>query len=330
MEKKTKSNVVIIGFILFVAFIVIGIICLTQNNSNTTNTYTNTSNTEKKNPYTVSNQYDGTYYFKLESTYYIWAIGLVTFNNGNCEVKYTKLTKNSIDYVIDDEYKFKGFCGLNSNDENSFYFSLNDELYVYKCEHTENGFNCSLKSTYDLTGNSNKDLSLKLLSDSENKDTFYTKFVNDEKINWKIQVEQKEAEEKAKKEAKEQAKKEAEEKAKAEEEENFKASCQTYTFEQMARNPDNFKGTNVKLTGEVIQTMYDTNSVNLRVNITKKENYTDTIYVTYNTKIGEDKILEDDIITIYGTSMGDCSYKTVLGSEVTLPLISAKYITINN
>lgn len=332
MEKKKMDNgtkiCIMVMVCAIIGFLVAYFITNSQNYNYTTSS---TNTTENKNPYTVSNQYDGTYYFKLESTYYSWAVGIITFNNGNCEVKYTKPSKYS---VIDDEYKFKGFCGLNSNDENSFYFNLNDELYVYKCEYTENGFNCTLKSTYDLTGNSNKDLSLKLLSDSENKDTFYTKFVNDEKTNWKTQVEQKEAEEKARKEAEEKAKKEAEEKAKAEEEQNFKASCQTYTFEQMARNPDNFKGTNVKLTGEVIQALYGTNSVDLRVNITKKGSYstyyTDTVYVTYNTKAGEDKILEKDIITLYGTSLGDYTYKSTIGATVNLPLISAKYITINN
>ena len=148
---------------------------------------------------------------------------------------------------------------------------------------------------------------------------------NEEKTKWKAEKEKKKAEEKAKKEAEEKAQKEAEEKS-------FKESCKTYTFEQMARNPDNFNGTNVKLTGEVIQALYSSNSVDLRVNITKKGTYspyyTDTVYVTYDTKTGEDKILEDDIITIYGTSMGDYTYKSTIGATINLPLISAKYIEL--
>lgn len=43
-----------------------------------------------------------------------------------------------------------------------------------------------------------------------------------------------------------------------------------FTFEQIARNPDKFKGTNVKIIGEVVQVLYGSNSVDLRVNITKK------------------------------------------------------------
>lgn len=131
----------------------------------------------------------------------------------------------------------------------------------------------------------------------------------------------------------EKAQKEAEEKAKKEQEEkNFKESCKTYTFEQIARNPEKFKGTNVKVTGEVIQAIYNSSSVDLRVNITKQGKYstyyTDTIYVVYYPKEGEDKILEDDIVTIYGISQGDYSYISTIGSKVTLPLIYGKYIQI--
>ncbi len=130
---------------------------------------------------------------------------------------------------------------------------------------------------------------------------------------------------------------EREEREKAEklvqEEIEFKASCSTYTFKEIARNPENFKGTNVKLTGEVIQTIYGTYSTVLRVNITKEGNYTtyysDTVYVTYYPEQGEDKILEDDIITIWGTSKGDTSYTSTMGGTITLPHIEAKYITIN-
>lgn len=328
MDKGTRICIIIMISVI-IAVVATFVARNLQSDDYTTNTYNNTSKTENKNPYKVTNKYDGTYYFKLESTYNFWAIGIITFDNGNCQAKYTIPSNFS---SKNDEYNFKGYCGLNSEDENSFYFSLNNKQYTYKCEHIDDGFNCVLKSTYDLTGNTNENLSLKLLSDTEDKDTFYTKFVNDEKIKWQEGVKQKEAEEKAKKEAEEKAKKEAEEKAKAEEEQNFKASCQTYTFEQMARNPESFKGTNVKLTGEVVQALYGSNSVDLRVNITKKGTYspyyTDTVYVTYDTKTGEDKILEDDIITIYGTSMGDYTYKSTIGATINLPLISAKYIEL--
>lgn len=144
-----------------------------------------------------------------------------------------------------------------------------------------------------------------------------------------------EKEARLKKEAKEKAQREAEEKARKEKEEkDFKAKCKTYTYQQIARNPEKFKGTNVKLTGKVMQALYGDDSVDLRVNITKQGtyyiSYTDTVYVTYDIEEGEDKILEDDIITIYGTSLGDYTYTSTMGAPITLPLIDGKYITINN
>lgn len=154
------------------------------------------------------------------------------------------------------------------------------------------------------------------------------------------------AEEKAEREAKEKAQKEAEEKkekeeaekkakeeaeAKKKEEKEFKESCKKYTFKEIARNPEKYVGQKMKFTGEVIQVSegwFD--SVDIRLNITKNEYgwYEDTIYCTYTYKEGEGKILEDDIVTIYGTCEGDYTYTSVMGASVTLPKINIEYITI--
>ena len=150
----------------------------------------------------------------------------------------------------------------------------------------------------------------------------------------KEEQERKEQEEKEEQERKEQEEKEEQERKKQEEIQNFKDSCDSYTYEQLARNPDKVKGKNVKVTGEVIQVVNNNTSTELRVNITKNEaysvtSYSDTIYVVYTPKAGEDKILEDDIITIYGISEGDTSYTSSLNIKITLPKINAKYIEID-
>ena len=147
---------------------------------------------------------------------------------------------------------------------------------------------------------------------------------------------QREAEEKAQKEA--EAKAEAEKKAEEErkrqkqEEQNFKNSCSNYTYKEIARNPSNYNGKNVRFTGEVIQVSEDYwgDGVTIRLNVTKDKYgyYDDTIYCTYTYSSGESKILEDDIITIYGTCKGDTSYTSVLGSTITLPKVEIKYLTI--
>lgn len=326
MKKRDKSTKICI-VIMIIAIISVVVTLIITNSQN--NNYSSSITSKEENPYKVANEYDGTYSFKMESSYdtgYSFiSLGIITFENGKCKAKYVVQSEGS---DTDYKYEYEGFCGLNNNDENNFYFNLNKGNYIYKCLKSETGFDCILKSDYDLSRDTKQaNLKLESLNNTDDLNAFYSKFVNEEKAKWKAEKEKKKAEEKAKKEAEEKAQKEVEEKS-------FKESCKTFTFEQIARNPENFKGTKVKLTGEVIQALYDTNSVDLRVNITKKGNYspyyTDTIYVTYNTTAGEDKILENDIITIYGTSMGDYTYKSTIGAIINLPLISAKYIEINN
>lgn len=114
--------------------------------------------------------------------------------------------------------------------------------------------------------------------------------------------------------------------------EEFISQCQSITYNDIARNPDNYKGTKAVFTGEVVQVTEGWfNSVIMRVNVTKGsyEIWDDTVYVTYTYADGESKILEDDIITMYGTLKGSETYTTVLGASVTIPKFEAKYINLN-
>ena len=112
----------------------------------------------------------------------------------------------------------------------------------------------------------------------------------------------------------------------------YKSKCKDYTYKGIARNPEKVKGEYAVVTGEVIQVLEDGNDVELRVNITKESwGYTDTIYVTYTRKsTNEDRILEDDIVTIWGTLEGLLSYDSTLGKQVTLPWLDAEYINIDS
>lgn len=121
--------------------------------------------------------------------------------------------------------------------------------------------------------------------------------------------------------------------------EEYKKDCKSYTYKEISRNPKNYVGKKAKFEGEVVQVMENKNSVTLRVNVTKTENslmesgylYSDTIYVEYTRKSdSESRILDDDIVTMYGVLNGTKSYSSVLGGEVTIPLFNAEYIDIQN
>jgi len=120
----------------------------------------------------------------------------------------------------------------------------------------------------------------------------------------------------------------------------YKEACKKYEYKDIARNPNDYEGKMAKFTGQVIQvqesSFLGTKTLTLRVNVTAEENefaeggylYEDTVYVTYYPSEDESRILEDDIITMYGELTGVETYDTVLGSTVTIPSMTAEYIDI--
>lgn len=114
----------------------------------------------------------------------------------------------------------------------------------------------------------------------------------------------------------------------------YKAKCQTYTYNEIARNPENYVGTYAKYTGEVVQVMEgDDGYCELRITITKKNDgyssyYTDAIYASYTRKLGESRLLEGDLVTAYGQNDGLFSYITVRGDEITVPYVVLEYVEL--
>ena len=232
------------------------------------------------------------------------------------------------------EYEYVSSTLENNSTEKTEKLVTNENISSEEMKEIYNekkGDNTNFK-TYTIWFFSDKDTALK----ANNYELGYVTSKDGEIIVENLQeIKQAEEEKKAEEESKkiaEKAEEEAKKKAEKEEKE-FKESCKKYSFEELARNPDKIEGTNVKITGEVIQALYESDSVDLRINITKEGTYTtyytDTVYVVYYPEDGEDKILEDDIITVYGTAQGDYSYTSTIGAKITLPLIYGKYVTIN-
>ena len=112
----------------------------------------------------------------------------------------------------------------------------------------------------------------------------------------------------------------------------FISKCERFTYKDIARNPDNFNSKHIKLDGEVIQVSEGLfNSVTLRVSSRKDElGFDEDIYlIKYKYNDGESKILEEDNITIWGICNGVTSYKSVLGSTVTIPSVDMQYYSIS-
>ncbi|MFP7254260.1 toxin regulator [Terribacillus goriensis] len=138
------------------------------------------------------------------------------------------------------------------------------------------------------------------------------------------EAEAKEAEEKRK--AEEKAKEEAEAKAKAEEEAKAKAEAEAkekqgyntgVTYDQLARTPDDYIGEKVKFSGKVVQVMEGDGITQIRFAV--NDNYDTILLGEFDASVVDSRILEDDELTIYGTSGGVITYESTMGGNITIP-----------
>lgn len=116
-------------------------------------------------------------------------------------------------------------------------------------------------------------------------------------------------------------KKEEEEKKEAEEKLGYETGI---TYDQIARIPDDYMGKKVKFTGEVVQVLEGTNTVQMRFAV--NEDYASMIYCEYNKSIVSERILEGDTITIYGSSLGLYTYESAIGTSITIPAVEVDKI----
>lgn len=104
----------------------------------------------------------------------------------------------------------------------------------------------------------------------------------------------------------------------------YKKSCVKLDYNTYARNPDKYGEKNVYFTGTVVQVIEDGSYIEMRVAV--NDDYDKMIYVSY--LLTGDRILEDDTVTIYGTTKGLITYESTMGGNITIPFIVAMYITI--
>ncbi|MBP0985108.1 MAG: zinc ribbon domain-containing protein [Oscillospiraceae bacterium] len=111
--------------------------------------------------------------------------------------------------------------------------------------------------------------------------------------------------------------------------EDYIASCTEIAYSDLARNPDKYKGQAFHFRGKVVQTATEGNTTYLRINVTEGTYvWSDTIFAEVYLPKSADRILEDDIITLYGDCEGVYTYESIVGKQVSLPSISIRYFNI--
>jgi len=107
---------------------------------------------------------------------------------------------------------------------------------------------------------------------------------------------------------------------------NIITSATAVPYKELARYPEKYKGQPIKIKGKVSQVISKFGGSDLRM-FTGQSKYSDDlwfeddIYVDY--KAPNERILEDDIITVYGYADGIQEYTTVLGAQRAIPKIKA-------
>lgn len=98
-----------------------------------------------------------------------------------------------------------------------------------------------------------------------------------------------------------------------------------YTYDQLARNPDANKGKKVKFRGKVLQTG-DAGKGMSFARVELNDNIDTVLFVTYSQEKLGYRLLDDDMITLYGETCGVYSYESTGSGVITLPWIHADII----
>lgn len=126
--------------------------------------------------------------------------------------------------------------------------------------------------------------------------------------------------EKEKKKAEEKAKLDAAaaENARLKAEQEEKGYETGITYDQLARNPDEYDGEKVKFSGKVLQVMESSEYTEIRLAV--DGNYDTILYCSIpKTSKPSSRILENDMITVSGLSNKLYTYTSTFGGEITIP-----------
>ena len=114
-------------------------------------------------------------------------------------------------------------------------------------------------------------------------------------------------------------------------EDTYKSMCDSISYEDLARTPDDYTGKLIKFTGEIIQVQGSGTDAAYRIDVTENEYgfWEDTVYVTFDLSNSGSRFLEEDIVTFYGEYDGLYTYTSIFGEEITIPSVNATYIDLN-
>lgn len=98
------------------------------------------------------------------------------------------------------------------------------------------------------------------------------------------------------------------------------------TYSQLSRTPKDYIGRKLKFIGKIVQVSESEDEVILRVAI--NSDYNSIIIAKYHPEDLPIRVLEDDIIIMYGISKGLFSYTSVANKQITIPSMDGDFLEI--
>ena len=99
-------------------------------------------------------------------------------------------------------------------------------------------------------------------------------------------------------------------------------------YADILRNPYAYKGENYSIYGKVLQVDTSWGQTVARVGTGGYGYYDNVFYVTMPASSMDVKIIEDDLITIYGECTGTKTYTTIFGASITIPSMTAEKVML--
>ncbi|MBE6010275.1 MAG: hypothetical protein E7236_06430 [Lachnospiraceae bacterium] len=112
-------------------------------------------------------------------------------------------------------------------------------------------------------------------------------------------------------------------------EEDYKSECEEIGYKDLARTPDDYAGSKITVTGEIMQVQESGSEAIYLMNITEDEYgfWEDLVWI--NAPLDQNnRYLEEDIVQIWGEYQGIRTYSTVLSAENSVPEINAEYLEL--
>lgn len=117
-----------------------------------------------------------------------------------------------------------------------------------------------------------------------------------------------------------------------ESDDQFKASAQDIPFDDLARNPDANKGKRVHFHGKIVQVIEGDIDTQYRVSVEQGDygiwDSNKVIFVSYMRTGNDNRLLEDDIVDLWGTTDGTITYESTMGGNITIPSVSARIMQL--